>query len=68
MQTLESLDLPSEQRQNLTVFSRKRAAELHGVILEDDGVARLVDRWKEIRVNVDQMPGMKSLQQETSLL
>jgi hypothetical protein len=60
--------LPIEQRQNLTVFSRKRAAELHGAILEDDGVARLVEKWREIRVNVEQMPGMKSLQQETSVL
>jgi hypothetical protein len=40
-------------RKQYAPFEKKRTGELHEVILQDDGIARLADTLKSIRMNID---------------
>jgi hypothetical protein len=40
-------------RKQYAPFEKKRTGELHEVILQDDGIPKLADTLKSIRMNLD---------------
>lgn len=45
--------LPYKERLKQAAYDKKKFAELHQIILEDDGIPKLVEQLKQIRMNID---------------
>ncbi|CDW83267.1 UNKNOWN [Stylonychia lemnae] len=51
-----SVILPYKEKNKLGEFEKKRFAELHQIILEDDGIPRLAEQLKQIRMKMEERP------------
>lgn len=45
--------MTDQMRKQFAPFEKKRTGELHEVILQDDGIPKLAETLKQIRVNLD---------------
>ena len=51
--------LPYKERIKLSEFEKKKFAELHQIILEDDGIPKLAEQLKQIRMKMDDKSFLK---------
>eukprot|EP00347_Sterkiella_histriomuscorum_P004957 403358437 len=51
-----SFILPYKEKNKLSEFEKKRFAELHQIILEDDGIPKLAEQLKQIRMKMEDRP------------
>jgi hypothetical protein len=51
--------LPYSKRTKLIEFDKKKFQELHQIILEDDGIPRLAEQLKALRMKMEDKPFLK---------